>query len=254
MNASDRPLVEVGHVGYSYRRTSGESVRALDDVSFSLSIGEVIGIVGPSGCGKSTLLNLIAGFLRTQTGVVTVDGQRVDGPGPDRTVVFQQDSLFWWSTVESNIAFGLTAKRSEERMQISAKWLEMVGIAEFARAYPWELSGGMQQRVNLARALAPGPKLVLMDEPFASLDAMTKAQMVDVVNRILKETRQSSIMVTHDIDEAILLSDRIVVLSQRPGRIREIVSTGLCRTSTARSIDTGAFQNVRDKVCSALNG
>jgi NitT/TauT family transport system ATP-binding protein len=194
---------------------------AIVDVSLTVEPGEFVCLLGPSGCGKSTLLNCVAGYVRPSTGTVRVDGKAIDRPGPDRGMVFQQYSLFPWRTVRDNIAFGpeLAGKSRVKARAIADRFLEMVGLVGFATSYPAELSGGMQQRVGIARALANSPSVLLMDEPFGALDAQTRAMMQENLLRLWDEFGTTVLFVTHDVDEAVFLADRVLVMSAGPGRI-----------------------------------
>lgn len=214
-----------------YGGVRGEPVRALSGVSFQVEDGEFCSVVGPSGCGKTTLLHIIAGFEQPTSGCVKVDGKGVGGPGWQRTVVFQDYALFSWMTVVQNIAFGLEMKRvpGPEREQRVREYVKLVGLTGFEHRYPHELSGGMRQRVCLARALAVDPDILLMDEPFAALDAQTREYMQDELVRIWQRERKTIVFVTHSIDEAVKLSDRIVVLSGRPGRVKANITVDLGR-------------------------
>ncbi|MUN37224.1 ABC transporter ATP-binding protein [Actinomadura litoris] len=210
---------------------SGEEVTAIDDVSFSVRKGEFVSVLGPSGCGKTTVLNIVAGFVRQSGGTVVVDGRPVDGPGPDRGVVFQSHALFPWKTVLGNVVFGLRMRKvpRAERNARGEEFLKLVGLEGFAHRYPHELSGGMQQRLGVARVLANEPAVMLMDEPFASIDAQTRRRLQEDLTGIFETRRPTVFFVTHDVDEAVFLSDRIVVLSRRPSRVREIVDVALPR-------------------------
>jgi NitT/TauT family transport system ATP-binding protein len=217
-------------VAYPQARTSNRLV-ALWQVNLSVRDGEFLTVVGPSGCGKTTLLNAVAGLIEPTGGEVTVDGKRVAGPSPERAVVFQEYALLPWRTVWDNIRFGL---EMQPRLRDSAdgrirEAIELVGLNGFERAYPRELSGGMRQRVGLARALVAEPKILLMDEPFAAVDAMTREVMQGELERIVSATGKTVIFITHSIDEAIILGDRVVVATPRPGRIKEMVSVDVRR-------------------------
>jgi NitT/TauT family transport system ATP-binding protein len=211
---------------------SGQSrLAALQPLDLDIRPGEFLTIIGPSGCGKTTLLNLLGGFVRPTTGSVLKGGKEVTGPGPDRTMVFQDYALFPWLTVADNVAFGLRAKgvakvERERRIQVL---LDLVGLSVFANAYPPQLSGGMRQRVSIARALAPDPDVVLMDEPFAALDSLTRDRLQEELLSIWGRSRQTFVLITHNIEEAVFLSDRIVVMGPRPGRIRSILDIPLSR-------------------------
>jgi NitT/TauT family transport system ATP-binding protein len=203
----------------------GQPVVALDDVSFTLEDGEFCAIIGHSGCGKTTLLNLIAGFEAPSRGTLSVDGHAIRGPAAERTVIFQDYALFPWLTVAGNIAFGMEQKNApaaELRGQVGHH-IELVGLDGFADRYPHQLSGGMRQRVAIARALAVSPRVLLMDEPFGALDDQTRRAMQDELVRIWQREPKTVLLVTHSLDEAILLADRVIVLSRRPGRIKAIV-------------------------------
>jgi NitT/TauT family transport system ATP-binding protein len=206
-------------------------IEAISDLSFSVWPGEFVSLVGPSGCGKSTLVRLLAGLSRPTAGTVRVGGNLVSGPPPDLLVLFQQyeKSLLPWRTVEKNVDFGLANQRlgRAERQDRVQEALEAVGLADARKHYPYQLSGGMQQRVALARALARRPRILLMDEPFSSLDALTRADLQDLTLRLWREHDQTILFVTHDVDEAVYLATRILVLSPRPARIRDDIEVGL---------------------------
>jgi NitT/TauT family transport system ATP-binding protein len=241
-------------VAYPQARTSNRLV-ALWEVNLSVRDGEFVTVVGPSGCGKTTLLNAVAGLLEPTGGQVTVDGKRVSGPGPERAVVFQEYALLPWRTVWDNIRFGLEMQpelRSTADRRIREA-IDLVGLVGFERAYPRELSGGMRQRVGLARALVAEPKILLMDEPFAAVDAMTREVMQGELERIVAATGKTVIFITHSIDEAITLGDRVVVATTRPGRIKEIVTINLPRPRGAVDVKADpAFIAVREHVWALL--
>ena len=199
-------------------------VRALDDVSLEITEGEFVCLVGPSGCGKSTLLNIIAGLDLADEGFVLADGQRVNGPGRERMVMFQEHALFPWLDALDNVMFGLRLKpglKNKERREVAKYYLHLVGLDRFIHASIHELSGGMKQRVALARALAPNPKILLMDEPFAALDALTREQLYGDIQRIWEQRKKTILFVTHNVREAVCLGDRVVLFSPHPGRIRQ---------------------------------
>ncbi|MCS6877916.1 MAG: ABC transporter ATP-binding protein [Geminicoccaceae bacterium] len=207
----------------------GERIAALEEVSLRIAPGEFVAVVGPSGCGKSTLLNLIAGFLEPTSGRILLDGRPVRGPGPDRGVVFQSYALFPWKTVLENVAFG-PRMRGLPKAECHAKamrYLELVGLAHVAHRYPRELSGGMQQRVGVVRALANEPEILLMDEPFAAVDAQTRMTLQEELARIYEERRPTILFVTHDVNEAVFLADRVLLLSK--GRLREEIPVPIAR-------------------------
>ncbi len=196
-------------------------VQALKNVSLELQPGELLSVLGPSGCGKTTLLNILAGFLAPTEGKVTLDGKRVTGPGPERGMVFQQGALFEWMSVRKNVDFGPRMKgmRQAERNGITDHLLETVGLHDFKEKAVYELSGGMQQRVALARCLANDPEVILMDEPLGALDALTREKMQGLVLKLWKETGKTVVLITHSVEEALLLGERLVVMAPRPGRI-----------------------------------
>ncbi len=197
--------------------------------------GEFVSLVGPSGCGKSTLLSVVAGLVAPTAGAVQIDGRSVRGPGPDRAVVFQEIALLPWRTVLDNVCFGMEFRRvpAAERRRIAREHIQMVGLPGFERHYPHQLSGGMRQRVGIARALAVDPEILLMDEPFGALDAQTRLLMGDELLRIWEQTGKSVLFVTHDLDEAIYLSDRVVVMTARPGRVKADLPVSLPRPRTS---------------------
>jgi len=211
---------------YDFEREHRQ-VLALSDVSLSVADGEFMAIVGPSGCGKTSLLNIVAGLLRHDSGEVIIDGRKVTGPGVDRAVVFQQSSLLPWRTVGGNIRYGMEMQRRFDQATMrtrTERFIQLVGLVGFERHYPSELSGGMQQRVNLARALAADPVVLWMDEPFAALDAQTREFMQAELLKIWSEARKTVLFITHQINEAVYLADRVAVMSGRPGRVKGIVS------------------------------
>ena len=212
-------------------QTGDRTVRALRDVSFGVSAEEFVCIVGPSGCGKTTLFRIIAGLEDPSTGAVWLDGDRVEGPGMDRGMVFQEYGLFPWRTVLDNVKFGLEQRDMAKAMrrERAMEMIELVGLDGFADAYPNELSGGMKQRVGIARALAVDPEILLMDEPFGSVDAQTRDMLHGELLRIWQETGKTVLFITHDVDEAVTLADRVVVLTGSPGHVHEVVDVDLER-------------------------
>jgi NitT/TauT family transport system ATP-binding protein len=215
-----------------YRPPRGREVLALDQISLEVANREFIVLLGPSGCGKSTLLYLIGGFLPVEQGLISVDGAPIAGPGPDRGIVFQHFALFPWKTVRGNILYGLERQGmpKEEREQRAMDFIKLVGLAGFEDSYPSQLSGGMKQRTAIARTLAFDPKILLMDEPFGALDAQTRSLMQAELLRIWRRTPKTVIFVTHDVQEAVYLADRVAVMSARPGRIKTIVDTKFDKT------------------------
>jgi NitT/TauT family transport system ATP-binding protein len=230
------------------------AVQALRQISLEAAPGEFISLLGPSGCGKSTIIGAVAGFTPISAGELRVDGQRVGAPGPDRGVVFQQHTLFPWKTVFKNVEFGLKMRGvpSAERKKITRGILERVGLGEFQHHYPPQLSGGMQQRVNLARVLVNRPRVLLMDEPFCSLDAQTRQQMQEMLLELWHEYHMTVIFVTHDVDEALFLSDRVLVLTERPGRIKARFDVDLPRPRTLELLTTPEFMRLKRGAMEAL--
>ena len=216
----------------------------LESIELEVVRGEFVCIVGPSGCGKSTLLNIIAGFLKPTAGEVLVKGTLVSGPNPQRIFVFQENGVFPWLTVEQNIGFGLDRLSSDEKAPIIQRYLDMVGLNKFEKLYPRELSGGMRQRVEIARALAANPDIIYMDEPFGALDFLTRLKMRADLTRIWQEERKTILFVTHDI-ESVQLADRVMVLSPRPGKIQKDLAIDLLRP---RDLDSSAYLETRDEI------
>ena len=220
------PKVEVRRLTKAFR-SRGQDLVVLQDVDLTVRAGEFVCLLGPSGCGKSTLLNIVGGFERASAGSVTIDGAKVEGPDPRRVFVFQEYGVFPWATVRENIALGLRKRPPEEQQRIVARYVELVGLGGFEDSYPSELSGGMKQRVAVARALAVTPDIVFMDEPLGALDSLTRLQMRAEILRMWQRERMTVLFVTHDVDESVQLADRIVVLSPRPGRILDVVEVDL---------------------------
>src|SRR5205823_7415383 len=219
--------IVIDGVSHCYRPATGRPVLALEDVSLDITAREFVALLGPSGCGKSTLLYLIGGFLPTETGRIVIEGKPVAAPGPDRGIVFQHFALFPWKTVRANILYGLERMglARDERMKRAQAFIDLVGLTGFEESYPSQLSGGMKQRTALARTLAFDPKILLMDEPFGALDAQTRSLMQSELLSIWQRTPKTVIFVTHDVQEAVYLADRVAVMSARPGRIKTIVDT-----------------------------
>ena len=201
----------------------GNSVHALKDVSFTLRKGQLLTVLGPSGCGKTTLLNIIAGFLNPTSGSISLDEKEINGPGVERGMVFQQGALFEWLTVSQNVDFGLRMRKEDPKKskKLVNEWLEIVGLQGFGDTPTYQLSGGMQQRVALARCLINDPDLILMDEPLGALDALTREKMQSLVLKIWKETGKTIVLITHSVEEALLLGERLFVMAPRPGRIHK---------------------------------
>ncbi len=218
-------MIEVEGVSHAYRTPDGREVAALDDVHLQVKDREFVALLGPSGCGKSTLLYLIGGFFPVGAGSIRVNGARVTGPGPDRGVVFQHFALFPWKTVRGNVLYGLEKQKlpRAERERLAQHFIDLVGLTGFESSYPSQLSGGMKQRAALARTLAIDPGTLLMDEPFGALDAQTRSLMQAELLRIWRRSPKTVIFVTHDVQEAVYLAQRVAVMSARPGRIKAVV-------------------------------
>jgi NitT/TauT family transport system ATP-binding protein len=249
MTEAARGRIEIANLGVRFASGSGD-VEALHDVSMTVEPGSFVSIIGPSGCGKSTLLNAVAGFVKPSAGTLLVDGKPVDGPGAERGVVFQQYSLFPWRTVRGNVEFGLKMKgmAKPEREAAARTLLGLAGLLQFENHYPDELSGGMKQRVGIVRALAPGPQMLLMDEPFGALDAQTRAVMQQILTNMWQRLRLSVLFITHDIDEAIFLSDRIHVMSARPGTLLAAIDVPLPRPRKPEMITSAGFLDLRSSL------
>jgi NitT/TauT family transport system ATP-binding protein len=227
----------------------GEPIHVLQQIDFKVKDGEFVCIVGPSGCGKTTLLNIIGGFLAPTKGEVLVESEPVNGPDPRRIFIFQEGGVFPWLNVRDNIAFGLGRRRRQQRETLIEHYVEMVGLTGFERAYPRELSGGMRQRVEIARALAANPEIIYMDEPFGALDYITRFKMRADLIRIWQEERKTILFVTHDIEEAVQLADRILVMTRRPATIRADVKVDLPRP---RDLHAPGYIQARDQIFAAM--
>jgi NitT/TauT family transport system ATP-binding protein len=250
------PKLEARGVCVRYRNArTATSFLAVDGLDLTIEDGEFVVIIGPSGCGKTTFLNAVAGLQPIARGTLRVDGHDVTGPGPDRAMVFQHASLLPWRSVLDNVLFGVEMRQKRVRPEDRASargLLEMVGLRGFEDAYPSELSGGMQQRVNLARALAVDPQLILLDEPFGALDAQTREVMQSELTRIWAESRKTALFITHDIQEAVFLADKVVVLSTRPGHVREIVPIDLPRPRELSLKRSQAFLEYQDYLWNSI--
>jgi NitT/TauT family transport system ATP-binding protein len=249
------PKLEAQDIRLDYfQPRTNTRLTALDGVSLKIMEGEFVAIVGPSGCGKTTFLAIVDGLIATTAGRILVDGEVMTKPGPDRAVVFQDASLLPWRTVLANVCYGLECLgtgRSEAESR-AAHFIAMIGLAGFEHHYPYELSGGMQQRVNLARALVVDPKILLMDEPFASLDAQTRELMQEELLQIWLQARKTVLFVTHQIDEAIYLSDRVVVFSGRPGKVKEIIPVEIERPRPLGVKRDARFHAIEDRIWSLI--
>lgn len=243
--------IVISGVNKLFTNTQNETVTALSDIHLEISSGSFTSLIGPSGCGKSTLLRLIAGLIRPDNGTLALDGKAIEKPGSDRGFMFQEHTLFPWLTIRDNIAFSLRAQGIYREMSSRVdEFLELVGLKDFGNYYPHQLSGGMCQRASLARAIVSHPKVLLLDEPFGALDAFTRMNMQDELLRIWKERNMTMIMVTHDVDEAIYLSDRIVVMSPRPGTITKILNVPFSRP---RARSSNEFLRCRGEILRLLD-
>jgi NitT/TauT family transport system ATP-binding protein len=244
--------LEIDHVFKRYwREKLDREVIALSDISFSVADAEFLAIVGPSGCGKTSLLNMIAGLLPCEEGAIRIDGKKIEGPGIDRSVVFQHSSLLPWRSIAGNVRYGMEMQRRFDKAtmrQRTDRFIRMVGLSGFENHYPNELSGGMQQRVNLARALASDPEVLLMDEPFAALDAQTREFMQAELLKIWSEARKTVVFITHQINEAVYLADRVVVMSPRPGRVKDIFRIPFDRPRTLRLKRDPRFLEIEEAI------
>jgi NitT/TauT family transport system ATP-binding protein len=227
-------------------------MRVVDDVSYRIHDREFVSVIGPSGCGKTTMMNIVAGFMQPSSGMVTLDGKPIAGPGPDRGVIFQDYGVFPWLTVKQNIAFGLKlrANRTDDkaREDICQRYMQLMGLAEFAGAWPRMLSGGMRQRLALARAYAVKPEFLLMDEPFGALDAQTRSAMQNLLLEVLAAEGKTVLLITHSVEEAIYLSNRIIVMTARPTHIREIVEVPFAYPRNDALHETREFGELRAHV------
>ena len=245
----------IDNVALRFTPKRGPPVTALDNISLEVGENEFSVIVGPSGCGKTSLLRLVAGLIKPTEGAIYLDGARVTKPGKDRGMVFQSYTLFPWLTVQDNVEFGLKigGAAAEERREIARRFLAQVGLTGFERAYPKHLSGGMMQRVALARALANDPEILLMDEPFGALDSQTRALMQEMLLEIWQRSSKTVLFITHDIDESILLGDRVYVMTARPGRIKEMVEIDIPRPRTVDVLTSDAFIALKRRIMHSIH-
>ncbi|KXS35850.1 MAG: NitT/TauT family transport system ATP-binding protein [Methanohalophilus sp. T328-1] len=235
----------IENVGQSFEKDKGETTDALKDVNFEVKDGEFVCIIGPSGCGKTTLLRIVAGLDRADSGSILLDGETITSPDPRRGMVFQEYSLFPWRTVMDNVTFGLdmSGMDRKESRKIAEEYLRLVGLEQFRDSYPYELSGGMRQRIAIVRALANDPAVLLMDEPFGSLDAQTRNKLQQELLQIWESKKITILFVTHSVDEAVYLSDRIAVMTSRPGRIKEMIDVDLPRPRDRTSTSANKLRN-----------
>ncbi|UVW28051.1 ABC transporter ATP-binding protein [Massilia sp. H6] len=249
MNAADASTSPVPKVGVRAVRKGFKSLQVIDGLDLAVAAGEFVAIVGPSGCGKSTLLKLLAGFEQPDSGAVMIDGVPVSRPTPNAIVISQHGSVFPWLTVRENLMFGLGGMEHAAQLASADHYAEMVGLKGFEKAYPHELSGGMLKRVEIARALAVKPDILFMDEPFSALDALTALKMRIELLRVLREERHTIILITHDVEEAIYLADRIVVLSPRPTRVASVFAIA---QPHPRKVSLPELQQIKDAILEQL--
>jgi ABC-type nitrate/sulfonate/bicarbonate transport system ATPase subunit len=246
--------LKIADITMKFRTRRGTEVIAVDDLSLEVADREFVSIVGPSGCGKSTLLRVVAGLIEPSSGEVLLNGRRIDGPGADRGMVFQSYTLFPWLTVQGNVEFGsrLKAMTAGQRAMVAREYIEMVGLAGFEYHYPKELSGGMMQRVAIARALANDPDVLLMDEPFGALDAQTRLIMQELLVGLWQRTPKTIIFITHDIDEALFLSQRVYIMTARPGRIKQTLQVSLPHPRSLDIVTSSAFTTMKRAVLDSI--
>jgi ABC-type nitrate/sulfonate/bicarbonate transport system ATPase subunit len=254
-DGAGKPKLRIEGVTLRFVPRTGNAVTALESISLDVENKEFSVIVGPSGCGKSSLLRLIAGLIQPTTGAIYLDDRKVMRPGKDRGMVFQSYTLFHWLTVRQNVEFGLRIANIDpvERADIARRFLTEVGLEGFENAYPKELSGGMMQRVALARALANDPEVLLMDEPFGALDSQTRWLMQELLLRIWESSHKTVLFITHDIDEAILLGDRVHVMTARPGRIKEIVPIDIARPRSTEVLTSNRFATLKRHIMALVH-
>ena len=247
--------LRIDNVALRFTPKTGTAVTALENISLEVADQEFSVIVGPSGCGKTSLLRLVAGLIEPTEGAIWLDAERVTGPGRDRGMVFQAYTLFPWLTVQQNVEFGLKLRgvAAVERQQIARKYLAQVGLDGFEQHYPRQLSGGMMQRVALARALANDPAVLLMDEPFGALDSQTRSLMQELLLDIWQQSNKTVLFITHDVDESILLGDRVYVMTARPGRIKEVVKVELPRPRHVDLLTSEAFMTLKRRIMHSIH-
>lgn len=248
---SDRAKIVVRDLWMTFaaKDKTKSDVHVLEDINLDVREGEFICIVGPSGCGKSTLLNIAGGFLTETAGEITIDGKRVTEPDPRHIFIFQENGVFPWLNVEDNVGFGVKRPNEAEKKKVVDHYIEMVGLTGFGKTYPRELSGGMRQRVEIARAFAAEPDVLFMDEPFGALDYLTRMRLRSELTQIWQRERKTVLFVTHDVEEAVQLSDRVVVMGKRPSRIRDIVKVDIPRP---RDLDDPACRRLRDHIFNVM--
>ena len=253
-----KKIISLKKVSLTYK-TGSKKITALEDINLDIEEGEFVCLLGPSGCGKSTLLKIIAGFISPTEGEITVNGDVIRGADWNRGVVFQQPALYPWLNVEDNVKFGLKMRKipKEEGNKIAQQYIEKVGLLEFKKHKPYELSGGMKQRISIARVLVNNPLILLMDEPFGALDALTRDQMQNLIRNIWWETKKTILFITHDVDEALSLGSRVLVMSSRPGKIikefRTDFTKGITNDNSNQIRFTAEYKNLREQVLDLIN-
>ena len=255
MTIGSQPKVELRHVSKVFAESNtGRVTTALQNVDMQIRPGEIVSLVGPSGCGKTTALNLIAGFETPSSGEALLDGRAITGPGADRGVVFQEATLFHWLTVEENIAFGprMQGKRAGEYLPLVRTLIGRVGLTSFEQHFPDALSGGMKQRVSVARVLINEPAVLLLDEPFGALDAQTRLIMQEWLLEVLQEQRMATLFITHDIDEAVFVADRVCVMGVRPGRVKLELPVAIPRPRSRQDLTSPEFNRVKAQLMEAI--
>jgi NitT/TauT family transport system ATP-binding protein len=247
------PKLVIRDVGKIFKTKSGDTT-ALEKTSFTVEDGEFVTILGPSGCGKSTILRIVAGLEESNSGQVLLDGQEINGPGPDRGMVFQSYTLYPWLNVQENITFGLKLKgvAKKERDDLARHYLQVIGLEGFEKHYPIQLSGGMKQRVAIARALANDPEILLMDEPFGALDAQTRNIMQEVLLKVWEESKKTILFITHDVEESIFLADSVYVMTARPGRLKKKIPITLERPREFSVKSTAKFVHYKEELLSLI--
>jgi NitT/TauT family transport system ATP-binding protein len=240
------------NVSVRFPTSSNGHMQVVDDVTYDINDREFVSVIGPSGCGKTTMMNIVAGFMQPSAGIVSLDGEPISGPGPDRGVIFQEYGVFPWLTVKDNIAFGLKLRANRtgeaEREEICQRYMRLMGLSDFSDAWPRMLSGGMRQRLALARAYAVRPEFLLMDEPFGALDSQTRSAMQDLLLQVLAAENKTVMLITHSVEEAVYLSNRIIVMTARPTRIREIIQVPFSYPRTNALHESKEFGELRAHV------
>lgn len=243
-------LMTINHINQKLPDNDGNLINILDDINFSVKKGEFVSVIGPSGCGKTTLLRMISGLAKPYSGTITMDGKTVTKPDISRGYVFQHDSLFPWETVQNNIASGLKVNHRDKDLPLVKKYIKLMGLDGFEDAFPNQISGGMAQRAALARSLILRPEILLLDEPMGALDAFTRADIQKLIYQVWQQTKTSMVLITHDINEAVYLSQKIVIMTPRPGRVKKIIENPL---PFPRNRESKEFVDFSQEVQSILN-